>query len=72
MNVKQLKEQLAGIPDEALVVIPAHDHSYALASVDSTKALAFYEKRSITLAEDCGQEPGINSHPVKVPVLVFS
>lgn len=72
MNVRQLKEQLAGVPDEALVVTSAHDHSYRLASVDSTKALAFYENRSITLAEDSGQETGLNSQPRKVPVLVFS
>jgi hypothetical protein len=69
MNVRQLKEQLAGVPDEALVVVPGPDHSYRPALVDSTKALLFYEGRSIVIGEDSDQEDG---KPVRVDVLVFS
>jgi hypothetical protein len=69
MNVRQLKEQLAGIPDEALVVVSGPNHRYRTASVDGTRALAFYEKRGIVLGEYSDQEDG---HPVEVPILLFS
>jgi hypothetical protein len=67
MNVRQLKEQLAGVPDDAIVVVPAPDHSYRPASVDSMKARSYHDRRTFYLQEDTGQETG-----VRVSILVFS
>lgn len=37
MTVKQLKEQLAGVPDDAVVLVPGDDFDYRLALVDLVK-----------------------------------
>lgn len=39
MTIKQLKEQLIGIPDDALIVVRGYDHFYNEAAVESTTAV---------------------------------
>jgi hypothetical protein len=69
MNVRQLKEQLAGISDEALVVVPAPNHNYRLAGVDSMTAVVFKEHRRVFIEELIGQDV---LGGTLVSVLVFS
>ena len=68
MTVKQLKEQLIGVPDEAVILIPGSDHSYNKASVESTTA-RFYRMDGF-YCEDCGEENDPGS--IQVAALVFS
>jgi hypothetical protein len=57
MNVYQLKQQLAGIPDDAIVVRPGSDHSYRLATVDATTAMVYLHQGHRThICEDHGDE----------------
>jgi hypothetical protein len=43
MNVRQLREALACVPDDTLVVIPGEDHSYRRVNVaDAAEAVAAY------------------------------
>lgn len=58
MTVKQLKEQLIGIPEDAIIVCPGSDHSYVEADITATTAVK-YSRREIS--EDFGDgyvEPG--------------
>jgi hypothetical protein len=64
MNVKQLKEQLWGVPDEAVIVIPGLDHSYRFATFETTTAMVYPGRH---VCEDYGDKhnaPGGKRIPV--------
>lgn len=53
MKVKQLKELLVSVPDEAEVVVPAQDHEYRRAhAINKTTALF----QGSTINEDHGED----------------
>ena len=53
MKIKQLRELLAKLPDEAEVVVPSQDHEYRRAhAINKTTALF----RGSTTTEDYGEE----------------
>ena len=74
MTVKQLKDQLIGIPDDAVVLRPGHDHGYRMAMVDSVNVMRYpgpVACRGTVYAEDYGDEhndPGGK----RIPALVIS
>jgi hypothetical protein len=39
MNVKELKQILEKVPDNAVILLPGYDHSYNLASVELSTAM---------------------------------
>jgi hypothetical protein len=53
INAKQLREWLAKVPDDTILLVPAPDHSYRPATVTKGKAL-FYKGGHIS--EDWDQE----------------
>ena len=71
MNVKQLKEQLIGVPGDALILVPSRDHSYRPAQVDVSTAIAYGKGRAAIVVEDHGDQhntPG----GTRVPALIVS
>ena len=55
-TVKQLKELIANLPDDAQVLVPGEDHSYRAASVEATTALREGRGRHSGWTEDHGEE----------------
>lgn len=59
IHAKQLREWLAKVPDDAILLVPAPDHSYRPASISKGKAL--FTKDGY-ISEDHGEdydEPGM-------------
>lgn len=69
MTVKQLKEQLIGIPDEAILVVDSFDHSYRTCTVDSTTAIV-HEDDPENFGQDFDME--LEEGEKIVRVLLFS
>lgn len=69
MTIKELKEQLAGIPDEAKIVVPGNDHTYRLAVVDLTTALFDGRWWNEDFGEDTTPE---SEYGKRLPVLLIS
>lgn len=71
MTVGQLRQQLASIPDAAVIVTPTSDHEYRPAHVDSTTAL--YDATARCWTEDHGEDVTPEAdYGKRVPVLVVS
>lgn len=69
MTVKQLKEQLIGVPDDALIVRPVADHCYRLAKVDATTAISYsctFLKDGMMLTEDRGEDNGPGGKQINI------
>ncbi len=54
MNVGELREMLAGLSDDATVLVPGSDHSYEEADASFTTAL--YDRKEKYWCEDYGEE----------------
>jgi len=73
MNVKQLKEWLIGIPDEAILMVRGSDHSYHPCCVDSTKAVKTIEAGyGANYCEDFYPDEKPEEGKSRVPILLFS
>lgn len=55
-TVKQLKELIANLPDDAQVLVPGEDHSYRATRVEATTALREGSGRYGGWTEDHGEE----------------
>jgi len=53
LTVKALRALLADAPDDAIVMVPAHDHAYRLADAEVTTAL---QENRYSWTEDHGEE----------------
>ena len=69
MSVKELKEIIAGLPDETPVVSPGSDHSYRPASAEATTALM--ERRN-QWTEDYGEDTTPEKYGKRMKVVVVS
>jgi len=72
MNVKQLKEYLKVMPDDAVLLCPASDHQLAVAHLDFQSAMVYTDGRGraayVKNLGDSYNEPG-GKH---VPAIVIS
>ena len=73
MTVAQLKALLAGIPNDAEILVPVWNHSYRKAMVTSTTAV-YYEsskaRRHDLITEDFGKDNETGG--VRRPILLIS
>lgn len=70
MNVKQLREILADMPDNAPVLVSAPDHAYRECSVEDTTAGMVGPRRHSTFYEWFGEEHrSVGEKPVRALVI---
>lgn len=70
MRIKQLKELIANMPDDAYIVTPGEDHSYREASVEAGTAL---KAKDGSWSEDYGEESTPEAeYGKRLPVLIVS
>lgn len=70
-RVRDLRKAIEGLPDDAIVVTPAFDHSYSEASVSAGTAL--YDKKTCVFSEDHGEEMTPEAeYGKRIPVLIVS
>lgn len=71
MNIRQLKEQLAGVLDDTEIVLSGGDHSYRWAALELTTAILAGDKRGDHyLTEDHGEKLQRREH--RIPVLLLT
>ncbi len=54
MNIKKLKEEIADLSDDALIIAPSGDHSFRV--VQACAATALYDAKLRCWSEDHGEE----------------
>jgi hypothetical protein len=69
MNIKKLKELIANMPDEALVLVPDSDHSYRVPNVNAGTAIR--NKAGDYIYEDHGDENKDFKQDVRIDALII-